>query len=98
GCVTDLLNGIFYASSQPIVPGHSFTLPIVDAQRTIYVTMKAESRESGTALGPADILDAVHRSHSVDTYGVNCQKTRTARRRRTCPGLRSTRSTRPIPR
>ena len=45
GCVTDLLNGIFYASSQPIVPGHSFALPIVDAQRTIYVTMKAESRE-----------------------------------------------------
>lgn len=45
GCQTDLLSGIFYAASQPIYLGHSFVLPVVDAQRTLYVTMKAESRE-----------------------------------------------------
>jgi hypothetical protein len=45
GCLTDPLSGIFYASSQPMVLGHSFTMPIVDAMRTIPVTMKVESRE-----------------------------------------------------
>jgi len=45
GCLTDLLAGVFYASSQPIEVGHSFVLPVVDAQRTVMVTMKAEGRE-----------------------------------------------------
>jgi len=45
GCLTDLLTGVFYASSQPMSLGHSFVLPVVDAQRTVPVTMKVESRE-----------------------------------------------------
>jgi len=52
GCVTDLLTGIFYASSQPIEIGHSFVLPIFDAQHVIPVTMKVEAREEvKTTLG-----------------------------------------------
>ena len=45
GCLTDLLSGIFYASSQPIAIGHNFVIPVVDAQRTVLVTMKVEGRE-----------------------------------------------------
>jgi hypothetical protein len=52
GCLTDLLTGIFYASSQPIDIGHSFILPIFDAQHVTPVNMKAEAREEiKTALG-----------------------------------------------
>ncbi len=45
GCMTDLLTGIFYAASQPIELGHSFVVPVVDALRTVPVTMKVEGRE-----------------------------------------------------
>ncbi|MGB0063431.1 MAG: DUF3108 domain-containing protein [Terracidiphilus sp.] len=45
GCLTDLLSGVFYASSQPIAIGHNFVLPVVDAQRTVLVTMKVEQHE-----------------------------------------------------
>lgn len=45
GCITDLLTGVFYASSQPLEIGQSFTIPLVDAHRTIPVTMKVERRE-----------------------------------------------------
>jgi hypothetical protein len=45
GCLTDLLTGIFYASSQQMVLGHNFVVPVFDAQRTIPVTMKVEARE-----------------------------------------------------
>jgi hypothetical protein len=45
GCVTDLLTGIFYASSQPIALGHNFVFPVVDALRIVPVTMKVEGRE-----------------------------------------------------
>ncbi|MGD0938653.1 MAG: DUF3108 domain-containing protein [Terracidiphilus sp.] len=45
GCVTDLLTGIFYASSQPIALGHNFVIPVVDAMRIVPVTMKVEGRE-----------------------------------------------------
>lgn len=45
GCVTDLLSGIFYAASQPMMLGHSFVMPVADAEHTIPVTMKVESRE-----------------------------------------------------
>jgi hypothetical protein len=45
GCLTDLLTGVFYAASQPIELGHSFILPVADAQQTVPVTMKVESRE-----------------------------------------------------
>jgi hypothetical protein len=52
GCLTDLLTGVFYASSQPLVLGRTFVIPVVDAQRTVPVTMKVEGREEiKTTLG-----------------------------------------------
>jgi Protein of unknown function (DUF3108) len=51
-CLTDLLSGLFYASSQPMTPGRNFVIPVVDATRTVMVTMKVESREEiKTTLG-----------------------------------------------
>ncbi len=44
-CLTDLLSGLFYASSQPIELGHSFVIPVVDAMHVVPVTMKVEGRE-----------------------------------------------------
>jgi len=52
GCLTDLLTGIFYAASQPLVLGNNFVIPVADAQRTVPVTMKVEGREEiKTTLG-----------------------------------------------
>ena len=52
GCVTDLLTGMFYAASQQLTPGRSFVMPVVDAQKTVPVTMRVESREEiKTSLG-----------------------------------------------
>ena len=45
GCLTDLLTGIYYASSQPMEVGKSFVIPVVDAMHTVNVTMKVEGRE-----------------------------------------------------
>ncbi|MGD0548124.1 MAG: DUF3108 domain-containing protein [Terracidiphilus sp.] len=45
GCLSDLLTGVFYASSQPIALGHSFVIPVVDAMHVVPVTMKVEGRE-----------------------------------------------------
>ena len=45
GCLTDLLSGIYYASSQTMEVGKSFVLPVVDALHTVAVTMKVEGRE-----------------------------------------------------
>jgi hypothetical protein len=45
GCLTDLLSGLFYASSQPMEVGKSFVIPVVDALHTVPVTMKVEGRE-----------------------------------------------------
>jgi len=52
GCVTDLLTGMFYIASQPLEPGKSFVAPVVDAQKTVPVTIRVESREEiKTTLG-----------------------------------------------
>ena len=52
GCMTDLLTGVFYASSQPMEVGKSFALPVVDAMHNVPVTMKVEGREEiKTTLG-----------------------------------------------
>jgi hypothetical protein len=52
GCLTDLLTGVFYASSQPMSLGQTFILPVVDAMHTVPVTMKVEGREEiKTTLG-----------------------------------------------
>ncbi len=45
GCLTDLLSGLFYASSQPIEVGKTFVIPVVDALHTVPVTMKVEGKE-----------------------------------------------------
>jgi len=45
GCMTDLLTGVFYLSSQPLVVGQSFVIPVVDAMHNVPVTMKVEGRE-----------------------------------------------------
>ncbi|HEY3626428.1 MAG TPA: DUF3108 domain-containing protein [Terracidiphilus sp.] len=45
GCLTDLLSGLFYASSQPMEVGKSFQIPVVDALHTVIVTMKVEGKE-----------------------------------------------------
>ncbi len=45
GCLTDLLTGVFYASSQPMEVGKSFAMPVADPQKTVVVTMKVEGRE-----------------------------------------------------
>ena len=52
GCLTDLLTGVFYASSQPMELGKTFVIPVVDAMRNVAVTMKVEGREQiKTSLG-----------------------------------------------
>jgi hypothetical protein len=45
GCLTDLLTGVFYASSQVFEVGKSFDMPVADPLRTVVVTMKAEGKE-----------------------------------------------------
>ena len=45
GCLTDLLTGVFYASSQPLEVGKNFDIPIFDPVKTVVVTMKVEGRE-----------------------------------------------------
>jgi len=45
GCMTDLLTGMFYAASQPLVVGHSFVIPVVDAMHNVPVTINVEGRE-----------------------------------------------------
>lgn len=45
GCLTDLLTGVFYASSQPMEVGKSFQMPVVDPLKTVVVTMKVEAKE-----------------------------------------------------
>jgi hypothetical protein len=44
-CLTDLLTGVFYASSQTMVVGKSFDMPVSDPLKTVVVTMKVEGRE-----------------------------------------------------
>ena len=51
-CLTDLLTGVYYASSQPMEVGKTFVIPVVDALHTVPVTMKVEGREEiKTTLG-----------------------------------------------
>jgi len=59
GCLTDLLTGVFYASSQPMVVGKSFVIPVLDPVRSLPVTMKVEGREEiKTPLGTFKTLRA----------------------------------------
>lgn len=67
GCLTDLLSGVFFASSQPLELGKNFVLPVADAQHTVPVIMKVESREEiKTPLGTFKTL----RVHPTADAGV----------------------------
>ncbi len=67
GCLTDLLTGVYYASSQPMEVGKSFVIPVVDALHTVPVTMKVEGREEiKTTLGAFKTL----RVHPTADAGV----------------------------
>ena len=45
GCLTDLLTGVYYASSQNMEVGKTFVIPVVDALHSVPVSMKVEGRE-----------------------------------------------------
>jgi hypothetical protein len=45
GCLTDLLSGVYYASSQPMEVGKSFAIPVADPLKPVLVTMRIEARE-----------------------------------------------------
>src|ERR1035437_4012623 len=68
GCLTDLLTGVFYATSQPMSLGQTFIIPVVDAQRTVPVTMKVDWKRSPTwnsrLMAPMVSALAVMRSRS----------------------------------
>jgi 3D (Asp-Asp-Asp) domain-containing protein len=67
GCLSDLLTGVFYASSQPMELGHNFILPVADAQHSVPVTMRVEGREEiKTTLGSFKTL----RVHPTADAGV----------------------------
>ena len=44
-CVTDSLSAIFYAQSQQMAVGQTFSFPLADSMRTVTVGMKVEGRE-----------------------------------------------------
>lgn len=45
GCVTDVLSGLFYASSLPLQVGNEYLFPINDGGKTIDVRLHVEARE-----------------------------------------------------
>jgi hypothetical protein len=46
GCVTDVLSGLMYLRSLPLIPGGTYTFPLNDGGKTVDVTAKVESRET----------------------------------------------------
>jgi hypothetical protein len=48
GCVTDVLSGVFYIASQPLIPGASFLFPLNDGGKTATVKTTVEAREEVT--------------------------------------------------
>jgi hypothetical protein len=46
GCVTDVLSGIFYVASLPLIPNSTYSFPLNDGGNTVYVTARVEGRES----------------------------------------------------
>jgi hypothetical protein len=45
GCATDVLSGVFYVASLPLVPGAAYTLPLNDGGKTAEVKVTVEARE-----------------------------------------------------
>ena len=46
GCVTDVLSGLIYLRSLPLIPGTSYTFPLNDGGKTVDVTAKVEAKET----------------------------------------------------
>jgi hypothetical protein len=46
GCVTDVISGLMYLRSLPLLPGTSYTFPINDGGKTIDVLTKVEAKET----------------------------------------------------
>lgn len=44
-CSTDVLSGLFYASSLPLEPGKSYTFPVNDGGKTVDLEARVETRE-----------------------------------------------------
>jgi Protein of unknown function (DUF3108) len=45
GCVTDVLSGIFYVGSLPLLPGANYTFPLNDGGKTVTVQAHVEGKE-----------------------------------------------------
>ena len=46
GCVTDVISGLMYLRSLPLLVGTSYTFPVNDGGKTVDVTAKVEAKES----------------------------------------------------
>ena len=69
GCVTDVISGIIYLGSLPLVPGGSYTFPVNDGGKTVNVTAKVEARETITV--PAGTFKTIRVSpESGDNFKV----------------------------
>jgi hypothetical protein len=63
-CVTDSLSAIFYAASQPLIVGKTFSFPLADSMRTVTVTMKVEAREEIKT--PAGVFQTIRVQPTAD--------------------------------
>jgi len=77
GCLTDLLTGVFYASSQVMEVGKNFDMPVVDPLKTVVVTMKVEGKEELKT--PAGTFKTIRVPPTADAGGP--RRSGTARRR-----------------
>ena len=69
GCVTDVISGIIYLGSLPLVSGGSYTFPVTDGGKTVDVTAKVEARETITV--PAGTFKTIRVSpESGDNFKV----------------------------
>jgi hypothetical protein len=46
GCVTDVISGLMYLRSMPLIPGTSYTFPLNDGGKTVDVFTKVEAKET----------------------------------------------------
>ena len=56
-CVTDMISGIYYVASLPLLPGGMYTFPLNDGGETLNVTVRVEARERVKT--PAGTFDAI---------------------------------------
>ena len=46
GCVTDVISGLMYLRSLPLIPGTTYTFPLNDGGKTVEVSTKVEAKET----------------------------------------------------